>query len=1817
MQVVTGRNIFEPSYTGKMICYASQFARVVTAFALVFILLSFHKTINAQTIIWSEDFQYSNGTSAGVGVPSGVTSWVADGANGSNRGITVVGNQLQARQSNNGNDTWEINEGDAIDISGYNYVSVSVDIACLANGELESNTDYVRLRYQIDGGDWQPFPTEYYWGEFSSSVVQASVLNLSGNELRIEITMYNTANNEYYYADNIVVTGSNDVFISYCSSNGTTQYGDRITLVRFNTINNSTGKPAGYNDYTSMSTDVILGDSYELSVNLDTDGDFKNYAKAWIDWNKNGVFESSEEYDLGYVVNSSNGTTSNSPYSITIPNFATLGQTRMRVSTKFDAEPNACEDDFDGEVEDYTINIVSPCNAPDIPVLSTSSTTVCSGENVVLNISGNLNDADHWAVYSGSCGGTLVGTTTSGSFTITDISASTSYYVRGEGTCSGTVCGSVAITVNPSPTITTQPSATSICAGESTTISVGSSSETDFVQWQTATNSVGPWSPVSTLLNSNPVFFESDFSSVPTNSDVYRAASVTGGVLQLTPAVGTQYGGFVIQSTPGENFNVLNVSFDYRIWGGTGADGFSLSYGPDIANSAGTGEVGEGTGIIVEFDTYDNNEGTTDSQIRVKYNGNQIFNNNVGDFNLRNANYRNVNIHVDQSGYLSLRIARTQIVSNLLLPNYVSTAKQNWKFKFSGRTGGSNDVHSIDNLKIQFGNDPSFLITPTESTYYRAIVSSGDCSVISDEVLVAVNTPPSASISGNSGPACEGENINFTITGTANSTVIYSINGGSNQTATLTGGQATISNTATGSSQTLNLVSVSIGGCTTTLSESSTVSVNSLPVANVSENSGAVCEGENASFTITGTNNAVVTYTINGGSTQTVALSGGEATINVLNASVDQTLNLVSVDDGTCSVSLSESSTVNIEPAFSAPIIGTVTQPTCDVFTGSVELSGLPLNEIWGLIKNPGADTVFGAGANTTISELDAGNYTFSVINQSGSGLSAEYFNNRTLSGTPVLSRIDETVDFDWDNGGPGSPVGNNNFSVRWAGKILPLYSEQYTFFTNSDDGIRLWVNGIQVINNWTDHSVKEDNGTITLSAGKLYDIVLEFYENGGQAVAQLSWSSASQPKQIIHKSQLFPEELVFSGCPSTASTEVTINTQPQAPSITTQPSTSDVAYCEGELASALSAVAVGDDLHYQWYRNTNSTTSGGTAVGTDNPSYTPLTTDVGTYFYYVIVSGDCTPNATSGISGAITVNALPNAPIASNLSNEYNGTVQSASATVAAGETIDWYTASTGGSLTTVPSGTNVGTYTAWAEARNTTTGCLSATRTKVTLTITKRAVTVTADDTGKNCTDADPSLTYEITNGSLATGDSFTGNLTRESGEVLGDYDILQGTLALNSNYNLVFVPGTFTIYDNEKPEVYCIPELAVYADSNGEAIITPEIIDNGSTDNCGIDTMWVSPAVLGCNEISESDIPSGYTKEIISSDGYTVKVSINDIWIEPATTNSIDCEYGYDYNIGYKYTVEFLGSNIPDKLSDLRIISFGCSQSLSGELPEVSGSGTAFSSGGYSDNSDCATVTIDDLNCGNIQVIISGPGIDNQTVTLDEIVSSNSSNFVTLNVKDKSGNVGTCETAITLVDTISPSITCPGEILQSIDPGSCVATGISLGTPATSDNCAVDTVFNDAPASFSIGTTVVTWTVSDVSGNTITCTQNVTIVPEEDVDVEVEDLGNSCQSGETGSTTTVTWNIIKQTGTENWTFDYQIKEGTTTVASGSNIAVNGNAEVSIEIDNETAKNKTLVLTILNVKDDCGTSETNATNNSDTVTLIGVPDTGDIITN
>src|SRR5262249_9235685 len=110
--------------------------------------------------------------------------------------------------------------------------------------------------------------------------------------------------------------------------------------------------------------------------------------------------------------------------------------------------------------------------------------------------------------------------------------------------------------------------------------------------------------------------------------------------------------------------------------------------------------------------------------------------------------------------------------------------------------------------------------------------------------------------------------------------------------------------------------------------------------------------------------------------------------------------------------------------------------------------------------------------------------------------------------------------------GTPGQPgIGADLFSVRWTGMVQPRYSGTYTFYTMSDDGASLWVsnNVTPLIDNWTDHAPTENIGNIDLVAGQYYNIRMEYYENGGGALAKLSWSAAFVAKDIIPQSQLYP----------------------------------------------------------------------------------------------------------------------------------------------------------------------------------------------------------------------------------------------------------------------------------------------------------------------------------------------------------------------------------------------------------------------------------------------------------------------------------------------------------------------------------------------------------------------------------------------------------------------------------------------------------------------------------------------------------------------
>ncbi|NJO90154.1 MAG: hypothetical protein HC831_15325, partial [Chloroflexia bacterium] len=160
----------------------------------------------AQNIIWQDNFTYADGTTTGTGSPA-IATWTADGVNGSTQGIDIRSNQLRGRNTQGPNPdftTWEIDLANPIELTGYTNVSVSIDLS--ENSNLEAS-DYIQTQYNLDEAGWVNFTTNgYLANEFTSRV--ATQTGLNGTTLRLRIIMYNNANAEEYFADNILVSGT-------------------------------------------------------------------------------------------------------------------------------------------------------------------------------------------------------------------------------------------------------------------------------------------------------------------------------------------------------------------------------------------------------------------------------------------------------------------------------------------------------------------------------------------------------------------------------------------------------------------------------------------------------------------------------------------------------------------------------------------------------------------------------------------------------------------------------------------------------------------------------------------------------------------------------------------------------------------------------------------------------------------------------------------------------------------------------------------------------------------------------------------------------------------------------------------------------------------------------------------------------------------------------------------------------------------------------------------------------------------------------------------------------------------------------------------------------------------------------------------------------------------------------------------------------------------------------------------------------------------------------------------------------------------------
>ncbi|MGJ8723422.1 MAG: carbohydrate-binding protein [Roseibacillus sp.] len=185
--------------------------------------------------------------------------------------------------------------------------------------------------------------------------------------------------------------------------------------------------------------------------------------------------------------------------------------------------------------------------------------------------------------------------------------------------------------------------------------------------------------------------------------------------------------------------------------------------------------------------------------------------------------------------------------------------------------------------------------------------------------------------------------------------------------------------------------------------------------------------------------------------------------------------------------------------------------PFTETSSGKYQLISHPNKDV----MVPGYWMLFGTRANGSYSEAKI-IHVKETSDADTSGLLARYYDGTGFN-TLKETRTDALIDYTSTSNSPlPDLVGNDTYSVRWTGWIIPEYSETYTFHTQSDDGVRLWIDDQLIINNWTNHGSTENSATISLQAGVPVPIRLDYFQGTAASIIQLKWSSPRTPKAIV-----------------------------------------------------------------------------------------------------------------------------------------------------------------------------------------------------------------------------------------------------------------------------------------------------------------------------------------------------------------------------------------------------------------------------------------------------------------------------------------------------------------------------------------------------------------------------------------------------------------------------------------------------------------------------------------------------------------------------
>ncbi|MCK4678960.1 MAG: HYR domain-containing protein, partial [Bacteroidales bacterium] len=369
----------------------------------------------------------------------------------------------------------------------------------------------------------------------------------------------------------------------------------------------------------------------------------------------------------------------------------------------------------------------------------------------------------------------------------------------------------------------------------------------------------------------------------------------------------------------------------------------------------------------------------------------------------------------------------------------------------------------------------------------------------------------------------------------------------------------------------------------------------------------------------------------------------------------------------------------------------------------------------------------------------------------------------------------------------------------------------------------------------------------------------------------------------------------------------------------------------------------------------------------------------------------------------------------------------------------------------------------------------------------------------------------------GTISWSNDFSGisNLCGETGSATVTFT------ASDDCGNHTSATATFTIVDNIPPSIVCPADLINIPTNQGLCTATINPGTASATDQCSGTNITISGIRSDGLALNEP-YPEGLTTitwTAIDDCGNISNPCIQTIIVIDNENPTITCPADVSVNTD---NGECFASNVDlgTPATDDNCTVADVSNDAPDTFPLGNTTVTWIVTDGSGNTAQCTqTVTVDDNEnptitcpadvavntdnglCSASNVALGIPVTDDNCTVAD--VSNDApatfplgNTTVTWTVTDGAGNTAQCTQTVTVVDNENPTITCPADVAVNTDNGLCTASSVALGTPVTDDNCTVADVSNDAPATFPLGNTIVTWTVTDGAGNTAQCTQTVTV-------------------------------------------------------------------------------------------------------------------------